>query len=246
MKIRVSVILAIFLFVISTISVRANEVLRVAAAANLLYPLQEIAKTFKSQTNTQISLIFNSSGKLLALIEMGAPFDVFFSADAKRPEILHQQGICSRPLTYTHGVLVLWSKDRNLCKAGWPWVLKSIKRLAIANPKLAPYGEVAIEVIKKSGLETETRPKLVTALTVSQAFQWAESGNTDAALVSFSLALSKSGQKGCYLRIPNARLIEQKVCIMNRSPQKELAKKFIDLVLSNKGQAILTKYGYKE
>ncbi len=244
MKIKSSISAMIFLFFIVTYA-RASEVLKVAAAANLLYPLQEMAKIFESEKGQKISLIFNSSGKLLALIEQGAPFDIFFSADSKRPEILFKKGICSQPVTYTRGVLVFWSKNKNLCKLGWPKVLRSVKRLAIANPKLAPYGEAAIYAIQKSGFEKEIMPKLVTAFTVSQAFQWAESGNADASLISFSLALSKPGEKGCYLEIPNVYLIEQKACILENSPKKDFARKFLNFVLSNKGQAILIKYGYK-
>ncbi len=224
--------------------VQAAESLRVAAAANLLYPMKELAQSFSADTGAKVELVFNSSGRLLSLIEQGAPFDLFFSADAKRPERLYQEGLALAPVTYTHGVLVFWSRDKGLCAWGWPQVLASVSCLAIADPRLAPYGEVAQGVLRKAQAFSKREIRLVKALTVSQAFQWAESGNAQAALVSFSLALSKAGRQGCYLTIKQAPLIEQKACVLKKG-HPSLAKAFLEFVLSPRGQAILAKYGYR-
>ncbi len=222
----------------------AQEKLRVAAAANLLYPMKEIAQTFEQLHHVDVEVVFNSSGKLFALLEQGAPFDLFFSADAKRPDRLFKEGVCAQPVVYTHGVLVFWSLEKTLCQEGWPKALTNIRRLAIADPKLAPYGEKAVFVLKSWGLWPRVKDRLVKAFTVSQAFQWAESGNADAALISFSLALSGAGAKGCYLLIPKAPLIEQKACLI-KNGHTSWAQKFLDYVLSPAGQKILAKYGYQ-
>ncbi|WP_022852634.1 molybdate ABC transporter substrate-binding protein [Thermodesulfatator atlanticus] len=224
-------------------SVKAQDVLKVAAAANLLFPMQKIAKTYEKQTGTKIDLVFSSSGKLTALISKGAPFDIFFSADAKRPEYLAQKDICLPPKVYTYGVLAFWSKKKELCKAGWPEVLKKINSLAIADPKLAPYGEAAVFALSKTSFKDSLKNKIRKAMTVSQAFQWAESGNACGALVSLSLAMSPRGQKGCFFKVPGAPPIKQKACVVKRGKVEE-AQKFLQFVLSKPGQEILSEYGY--
>ncbi|OAG26798.1 molybdate ABC transporter substrate-binding protein [Thermodesulfatator autotrophicus] len=222
----------------------AADSLQIAAAANLLYPFQELAKEFEKESSVKTKIIFGSSGKLLALLEQGAPFDVFFSADAKRPEHLYQKGLCFKPVTYALGVLVFWTEDKKLCKMGWPEALKHVSHLAIANPKLAPYGEAAILALKRIEFLPSKNSVLLKAPTVSQAFQWAESGNAEASLIALSLALSPRGQKGCFLEIPEAPLIKQKACVL-KGGHTRLAEKFLNFTLSHKGKNILAKYGYK-
>lgn len=206
--------------------------------------MREIVQAFRAVTGDEVSLVFNSSGKLLALIEQGAPFDLFFSADTRRPQYLAQKGVCFPPVTYTRGILVLWSRRKDVCALGWPKVLLRVNRLAIADPKLAPYGEAAVIALRESGLWETVRSKVVKALTISQTFQWVESGNVEAGLVSLSLALSSPGRKGCYLEIKNAPLVEQAACVLKKSRQLHKAEAFLRFVLSPEVQSILTRYGY--
>ncbi|OAQ21339.1 Molybdenum ABC transporter, periplasmic molybdenum-binding protein ModA [Thermosulfurimonas dismutans] len=244
---KMSIIWGIFLWLLLFLlpsPLQAGEPLRVAAAANLLYPMQEIAQAFRAKTGEEVSLVFNSSGKLLSLIEQGAPFDLFFSADTRRPQYLVRKGVCLSPVTYTRGVLVLWSRYQDICALGWPKALLKVNRLAIADPKLAPYGEAAMVALKNSGLWESISSKVVKAFNISQTFQWAESGNAEAGLVSLSLALSPPGRKGCYLRIETAPLVEQAACVLKKSKQPQQAEAFLRFVLSPEAQAILARYGY--
>ena len=221
----------------------AKKTLNVGAAGVLIYPLQEIAQIFQEQTGHKVRLCFNASESLAQEIRRGKRYDVFFSADHKRPEELANKGLCYPPKTYAYGVLILWGKNPEIGMLGWPGALFVNSKIALPNPKLGPYGAVAKLVLVKERLWENIKDRIVIASTVCEAFLKVKRGEVEASFASLSLVLGNSKLKGGYIVVPHAPLIEQKACVV-KGPNKDLARQFLDFVLSPKGQKILRRYGY--
>lgn len=236
---------ALFLPLISTTSGKAEE-LTVAVAANFTGPMKQIAVLFTKKTGVEVLPSYASTGKLYALINNGAPFDVFLAADQKRPELLHQHGLASKPMIYAKGQAVLWTSRSDAC-AGHTWqeALESsqFKRIAIATPKLAPYGAAAMAALQPP-LKAGLLDRLVYGQNVTQSFQYAEKA-TDAGFTALSIALSDRGRKGCYWLIKEAPLVKQSACIIKSTGHRKAAKAFFAFLLSNRSRPVLTKFGYK-
>ena len=235
------------LIVICSNSVTADEGLTIGVAANFLVPFKEIVILFEQRTGIRIDGIFNSSGNLFGQIKNGAPYDLFLSADKLRPELLWEEGLAKKPFIYTEGTVVLWTARKEFCSAGsWRQVLKmqSISRVAIANPKTAPYGEAALEALKTARLEVPLAGKLVFAQNVSQVFQYADTRAVDVGFCALSSALSEFGEKGCYFTIEEAPPIEQAACILTRSGKRTDAERFASFITSPEAETIKKKYGY--
>ncbi|RKZ91942.1 MAG: molybdate ABC transporter substrate-binding protein, partial [Gammaproteobacteria bacterium] len=169
-------------------NVMAEEI-RVVVASNFTDAIREIAGRFEMKTQHKVSVISGSTGKHYAQISNGAPFDVFFAADVKRPELLEQQGLAlpGSRFTYAVGKIVLWSPDQDYIDTSAN-VLKQGKfnHLSIANPKLAPYGRAAQQVLKKLGLWNKLQGRMVRGENIGQAFQFVKSGNARLGFVAFS------------------------------------------------------------
>jgi len=221
----------------------AAKTLNVAAAGVLIYPLQEIAQLFQDQTGLRVRLHFNSSESLAKAIEKERKYDLFFSANHKRPRDLARKGICYPPVTYGYGVLILWSKNPKIRVLGWPGALWVAERLALPNPKMGPYGAVAKLILVKEKLWEKVQDKVVIVPTVCEAFLKAKNGQIEAAFASLSLVLGDPKLKGGYIVVPHAPLIEQKACVV-KGPNEKQARKFLNFVLSPQGQKSLRKYGY--
>jgi molybdate transport system substrate-binding protein len=235
------------LILISANSVRADEGLTVGVAANFMVPFKEIVILFEQRTGIRIDGIFNSSGNLFGQIKNGAPYDLFFSADKSRPERLWEEGFAKKPFIYAEGTVVLWTARKVFCSTGrWQQVLKmqSINRVALANPKTAPYGEAALIALKKAGLEGPLEGKLVFAQNVSQVFQYAHTGAVDAGFCALSSALSEFGIKGCHFTIEEAPPIEQAACILTKTGKWAGAERFAAFITSSEAETIKKKYGY--
>ncbi|WP_104741721.1 molybdate ABC transporter substrate-binding protein [Helicobacter ailurogastricus] len=216
--------------------------IKVAAAANLSRALQAIKVAFlKEHPKDKVLLSFGSSGSLFKQITLGAPYDLFISADKARPLRLVQGGYTPYPVqVYARGVLVLWSTTRKV--KSLDALQDSFKHLAIANPSLAPYGRAGMEVLKKLHLADTLQLKIAEANSVGQATSYVAS---KAAQLGFS-ALSLMDKKAHYLIVPQEYYspIEQAMVLTKAGGDKALAKDFSDFILSVKGQAILKSYGY--
>jgi molybdate transport system substrate-binding protein len=241
-------VLFLFLFFISP--ARA-QTLRIAAAADLQFALPDLATQYEKQTGVKLAITYGSSGNFFAQIQNGAPFDLFFSADMDYPQKLINAGLAdSNSLQiYATGRLVLWlPSDSPLDPtAGLKTLLDPrIQKIAIANPEHAPYGRVAVAVLRGAGLYDQLKPKLVFGENISQAAQFVQSGSAQAGLIALSLALSPAMNSGKRWIIPTDRYshIDQGLVLLKSSPNKHAARSFLTFLYSPKARTTLEHYGY--
>jgi molybdate transport system substrate-binding protein len=230
--------------------------LRIAAASDLQPVLPLIAAQFERDTGHEAVLTFGSSGNFFTQIQNGAPFDVFMSADVEYPRRLERDGLAERGRLYEYaaGRIVLWSRaDSGVdLKKGLRTGLSALtdpglRRVAIANPEHAPYGRAAVAALRHEGIYDSVRSKLVMGENVSQAAQFAQSGNADVGIIALSLALTAALKSaGAYVEIPAAwhEPIAQAAVVVSASPQKALARRFIDALKTPDSLRILQSYGF--
>jgi molybdate transport system substrate-binding protein len=227
----------------------SREELLVATAANMQFVMQPLAKSFTEETGIKCETIISSSGKLTAQIKEGAPYDVFVSADMKYPNELHESGMTiSKPAIYARGKIVLWSADENT----FPSIdyLKNTPpdHIALANPKTAPYGMAAIEVLKKNGLFENLKDKLVYGESIAQVNQFVLSGAAEVGFTAKSVVMSPVvKEKGNWMDLNDEEYtpIEQGIVILKNSEKTNEAQRFLDFIFSEKGKMILKEYGYE-
>jgi molybdate transport system substrate-binding protein len=229
------------------------EEITVAAAADLNYALQDLARRFTAEHGQQVKLSFGSSGNLYSQIQSGAPFDMFFSADAELPKRLSAAGLLQEPSlrTYAVGHLVLWvPKSSSLDPEKLKMELltnPAVQRIAIANPQHAPYGRAAMAALEHFGLKEKVASKLVMGENISQAAQFVQSGNAQAGLIALSLALSPPMKEaGKYWELPPNSYpeLKQAVGVVSASKHEQAAQAFLNYVTSPEGRAILQQYGF--
>lgn len=251
---------AILLSVVALLGPAASaQQLTVAAAADLNYALKDLSARFEQQTGGKVALSFGASGNLYAQIQNGAPYDLFFSADASYPGKLAEAGLLDKSSLrpYATGHLVLWlpqslralASDRGETRERIAEILlrPEVKRIAIANPEHAPYGRAAMSALERLGIKEKVKGKLVLGENVSQAGQFAQSGNAQVALISLSLALSPPMKDaGDYWELPADSYpeIEQVAGIVAASKHKQAAQAFLEFMQSGQGAAILKRYGF--
>lgn len=230
----------------------AAEALTVAVASNVKYAFDDLALAFTQESGIQIKPVFSSSGKLTAQIKSGAPYDVFLSADMDYPAILFKDGqATSPPKVYANGALVLWTaKDVDLSKGVAGLADSSFKKIAIASPKLAPYGREAIKALDFYKVRAVVEPKLVYGESISQVNQYIDTKSVEVGFTAKSVVLSPELQgKGKWVEVPNESYapIAQGLVILRHGSENngEAARKFYGFMFSSIAQAILTKYGYK-
>jgi molybdate transport system substrate-binding protein len=229
----------------------AAESITVAAAADLNYALPELAAQFERATGTKVVLSFGASGNLFSQIQNGAPFDLFFSADEDYPKKLAAAAAidASTLRTYAIGHLVLWVPANSPFEPAKVQIKlltePQVAKVAIANPQHAPYGHAAMAAIEHFGLKDNVGPKLVFGENVSQAAQFAQSGNAQASLIALSLAKSPAMSSGKYWELPTDTYPElrQAAGIVSASKHKKEAQAFLDFVLSPEGARVLRKFG---
>ena len=236
-------------FVLSSACVAAE--LTVAAAADLGAPLQEIAENFHKQTGDTVRLSFGSSGNLTTQIENGAPFDLFLSADLGYPERLLKESLAEPGslMTYAVGAIVLWvpaDSTLDVERAGMQILMNpAVKRIAIANPEHAPYGRAAVAALKYFKIYDKVESRLVLGENISQAAQFAESGNAQIGIIALAGASALDG-KGRYWKISQDAYpaLQQGAVITAQAKNKELSRKFLEFLNTPESRAILTRYGF--
>jgi molybdate transport system substrate-binding protein len=248
MKKSFLLIAAFFLF---TESIFQQSKTTVAVAANAQYAMKEIEKQYKKETGKDIELIIGSSGKLTAQIREGAPFDVFLSADMQYPEALQKEGLTTHePKIYGYGNLVLWTcKEIDLLNMN-VLLLPEVKVIAIANPKVAPYGEAAIGVMNYYKLYGKAEPKLVYGESISQVNQYISSKAADIGFTAKSVVLSPEMQgKGKWMELDKKsyKPIAQGAVLLKTSKERNApdAEAFYNYLYSEKAKKIFKKYGYQ-
>jgi molybdate transport system substrate-binding protein len=222
----------------------------VAVAANYPEPINEIAEAFEKATGHSARLSFGSSGKFVAQIENGAPFEVFLSADAEKPEKLekNKMAVPGSRFTYAIGKLVLWSaKPDYVDDQGRILETGGFKHLALADPKLAPYGEAAIEVLKNKGLLEKIKPLFVLGENISQTYQFVSTGNAELGFIALSQVI-EGGKiaKGSGWIVPEELYapIRQDAVLLAKGEDNPAAAALIQFLKSADARAIIQKYGY--
>jgi molybdate transport system substrate-binding protein len=221
-----------------------------AVAANFTEPMNEIAGAFEKATGHSAKLSFGSSGKFVAQIENGAPFEVFLSADAEKPEKLEKskQTVEGSRFTYAIGKLVLWSaKPGYVDEQGRILESGDFKHLALADPKLAPYGESAVEVLKNKGLLEKLQPLFVLGENISQTHQFVSTGNAELGFIALSQVIrdGKIGEGSGWV-VPETlhAPIRQDAVLLNKGAENPAAPALLKFLKSPEARAIIQKYGY--
>ncbi len=217
--------------------------LRVSVASNFAGTMRDLVSDYTLQSGMPVQLIIGSSGKLYAQIGQGAPFDLFFSADAERPAALEaaQLIVPGSRTSYAYGELVLWPASDSPAQQLETF---NYRRFAIANPRLAPYGRAASAVLDRLSVLSNTETTLVMGENIAQTYQFISSGNADAGLV----ARSQMTPEDHFWPIPSDWYppIEQQAVILRASRKIDEAKKFMTFIKSDAARAKITAAGYRQ
>ena len=226
------------------------EKITIAAAADLKFAMDEIITGFnKSHPGNDIEPVYGSSGKFHTQIQQGAPYDLFFSADIAYPRELVKQGMAASEVKpYAVGRIVLWSNSMDATKMTMASLTDpKITRIAIANPKHAPYGKRAEEALRAAGLWDKVQSKLVFGENIAHTTQFVQTGNAQVGIIALSLAVNPElAKKGGFYLIPDSlhNPLEQGFIITKLGANKALAKLFGDYMGSKQVRSIMTKYGF--
>ena len=247
MKVKAPIIIALF-FLLSSITSFSQE-LKVAVAANLQGVIKVLGKDFKQKTGIDIQPIVGSSGNLSTQIKNGAPFDLFLSADMGFPESLAKEGFSTKePAIYAYGSLIICS-SQNIGFENWERLLltRRIKKIAIANPAIAPYGKAAQESLKLKGVLDDIQSKLVTGESISQVNTYITTGTVDVGFTTRALVKDAEGKTTIYWKEIDPKSytpIKQGMIILKQSKEVANAEKFYEYMLSPAAKKILKEYGY--
>ena len=228
----------------------AGEKITIAAAADLKFALDEVVVLFnKSHPAGQIETVYGSSGKFQTQIQQGAPYDMYFSADIAYPRALKEAGFASSDAQpYAVGRIVLWSASRDAGKLKLGDLAGAdIHKIAIANPKHAPYGKRAEEALKAAGVWEKVETKLVYGENVAQTAQFVQTGNAQAGIIALALAISPElAKQGGYALIPDTlhQPLEQGFVITKRAAANPLARAFAQFMSSREARAVMVRYGF--
>jgi len=222
----------------------------VAVAANFTAPMRVIVQEFEQETNHKVTLIFGATGQLYAQIRNGAPFAILLSADDKTPLTLEKEGFAvpGSHFIYAIGKLVLWSKKSDFVDAQGE-ILRSerFKKIAIANPKLAPYGVAAIETLEKMGLRDRIADKIVKGANITQTFQFISSENAQLGFIALSQVFEHGNLKeGSAWVVPALMYtpIRQSAVLLNSGKDNTAAIALLKYLQSDKARGVIRSFGY--
>jgi molybdate transport system substrate-binding protein len=245
--------LGLILFSAFSLCTEAKPV-HVAVAANFSNSMKSLVTEFEKTSDYQIVLSFGSSGKFYAQIKQGAPYELFFSADQAKPDALQKDGlvITASRFTYAIGRLAVWSARSDFAnKIETKLKEGAFNKLALANPKLAPYGAATLEVLQYLELIDATQSKWVRGENIAQTYQFVSSGNADLGFIALSQLLGKKWDKdkvkqGSYWLVPDSmhQPIKQDVVLLRSAEKSQGAKAFLDFMHTEKALAIIAEYGY--
>jgi molybdate transport system substrate-binding protein len=226
--------------------------LTVAIAANLKYVFDDLAAEFKKETGIEAQSVLGASGKIATQVRNGAPFDVFLSADMEFPKALYEDGYAVTPARpYAYGVLVLWTqKDVDLAQGVAGLAAPAVGKVAIANPKVAPFGRQALKALEYYQVRAAVEPKLVYGESITQVSQYVDSKAADVGFSAKSIVIApETAGKGKWMEVPSESYepIAQGMVLLKHGVQSnpEAARKFYGFVLSPKAREIFARYGYK-
>lgn len=228
--------------------VAADEV-TIAVAANFTDAAREIAPLFQKATGHTAKISFGSTGKLYSQIEHGAPFELFLAADTKRPIKAEQEGLAvpGSRFVYAKGRLVLWSMKSDLFQSGEDYLKGAgFDHLALANPKTAPYGLAALQVMRQLGVLEQLTPALVKGDSISQTFQFVATGNASAGFVALAQIKGWQGDQGTLWEIPADYYapIEQAAVLLKKGEHNPAAIAFLEFLKGDAAREVIERYGY--
>lgn len=226
--------------------------LTIAAASDLNYAFKDLIAEYETSTGSHVKLSLGSSGNFFSQIQNGAPFDLYFSADIGYPRKLEEAGLTVPGSLYRYAIgrIVLWAgRESKLDVSKGLDILRdvSIKKIAIANPKHAPYGRAAVAAMEHFKVSEQVKDRLVLGENISQAAQFVQSGACEVGIVALSLAVAPPMKAaGTYWAIPaeSHPRLEQGAAIMKSSRQQEAARQFLAFMQGPKGREIMTRYGF--
>lgn len=232
-------------------SVFADE-FAVAAASDLNFAIKELIVLYERETGHHVKLSLGSSGNFYAQLQQGAPFDLYFSADIGYPRKLEEAGLTVPGTLYRYAVgrVVLWApKTSPLDVSKGLTILRepTVKKIAIANPKHAPYGRAAVAAMEHMQVYADVKDRLVLGENISQAAQFIESGACDVGIIALSLALAPAmKERGTFWEIPADAHppLEQGAIILKQSKHQDAAGQFLNFMKSPQGQEVMTRYGF--
>ncbi len=218
----------------------------VAVAANFTAPAKEIVQAFEAKTGHRVVLSFGSTGQFYAQIKQEAPFSILLAADAETPAKLVDEGlvVAGTSFTYAIGRLVLWGKNPAVPVGEGVLTSGGFEKLAVANPKLAPYGAAAIETLKTLGLYDALAPKLVQGANIAQTFQFVDTGNAELGFVALSQVVSKADAQ--YWLVPESlhAPIRQDAVLLEKWAVDPVARGFIEFLKGPEALKVIERYGY--
>lgn len=246
-----AVVLTAAMFFARAVQARTTHI-RVAAAADLQFAMNDLAALYEKETHIRIDVTYGSSGNFFAQIQNGAPFDLFFSADADYPRRLDAASLAEPGSLwiYAIGRIVMWTPGDSpvdIAKRQWSALLDpAVRKIAVANPEHAPYGRAAVAAMKNAGIYDRVRDKLVYGENISQAAAFVQSGNAQVGIIALALALSPAMRDGQSWEIPASQHspIEQAAVALKNSANKAAARAFLEFVKSAAGREILLRYGF--
>jgi molybdate transport system substrate-binding protein len=226
--------------------------LTIAAASDLQSAMQELTSHFENETGKSVKAIYGSSGNFFQQVQNGAPYDMFFSANLDFPKKLEESGLTEAGsfYQYARGKIVIWVRNDsqvNLEHGLQALLDPRIKKIAVANPLHAPYGQAAVAAMRKAGIYEKVKDKFVLGENISQTASFVTSGAADIGIVALSLALSPNMKgKGRYVDIPPSEYpaLNQACVILNSSKNKTLAQRFLAYVKSEAARKQLATYGF--
>ena len=246
-------VLAALYFVLSLgASAHAADEITIAAASDLNFAFKDLVGGYEKTTGNRVKLTLGSSGNFYAQIQNGAPFDLYFSADIGYPKKLEEAGLTVPGSLYRYAVgrIVLWAGNQSKVDVEKGLELlrePAIRKVAIANPKHAPYGRAAVAAMEHYKVYDLAKDKLILGENISQAAQFIESGACDVGIIALSLALAPTMKTaGAYWEIPATAHppIEQGAVVLKASKHQDAAKQFLEYVKSPAGQEAMKRYGF--
>jgi molybdate transport system substrate-binding protein len=223
---------------------------RIAVAANFSAPMKAIIDKFESETGHRVKASYGSTGKLYAQIKNGAPFEALLAADQTRPMLLADEGVAvpGSGITYAVGSLVLWSADADAVDDG-PVVLKAgtFAKLAVANPKLAPYGEAAVQTLEYLGVRDAVEPKIVMGENIAQTYQFIDTGNAELGFVALSQVMVDGAiGKGSGWIVPEEmhEPIRQNAVVLESGAGNPALVELFDFLKGEEARALIRGFGY--
>jgi len=243
------VVCAALLALAAVLPAHAAEV-TVAVAANFAGPFQKLVELFTADTGHMVKVSVGATGKFYSQVVAGAPFDVLLSADDETPKKLVGEGhaITGSQFTYALGKLVLWSAQPGLVdEQGVVLASGRFHHLSIANPKLAPYGQAGLEVLRAKGLAESLAPRLVTAESIAQAYQFVLSGNAELGFVAYSQVVAPGKPAIGSMWVVPASLygqIRQDAVLLKAGERNPAAQALLAFLRSDKAKALIRSHGY--